>query len=138
MAADGAKGDVLLGPIRVRVDEERAARLRRETGFAETAASVVPAAYPAVWMTSAEVGGALRDALAGEDAVPVHESQSFHYFAPLRVGEDYDLTVAITRESAPLRLVVNATVAAEDGAVRLRAEALLRIVPRPAGLDAAP
>lgn len=138
MATETANGDVLLGPFRVRVDEERAERLRRETGFAETVESVVPAAYPAVWIMSAEVGDALRGALAGEDAVPVHKSQSFHYFAPLRVGESYDLTVAIRRELAPPRLVVNATVVTVGGDVRLHAEALLRIVPRPAGLGGAP
>ncbi|PWB81241.1 MAG: hypothetical protein C3F11_15710 [Methylocystaceae bacterium] len=138
MAAETANGDILLGPVRVRVDEERAARLRRETGFAETPETVVPAVYPAVWLTTSEIGGAIRGALAGEDAVPVHESQSFHYFAPLRVGESYDLTVAIRREQAPPRLVVNASVSTQGGDVRLHAEALLRIVPRPVGPGGAP
>lgn len=138
MAAETASGDVLLGPIRVRVDEERVAHYRRETGFVETPEKIVPAAFPAVWLTAAEVGAAIRRALEGEDAVPVHESQSFHYFAPLRVGKSYDLTVAIRREKTPPRLVLNASVATPEGDARLHAETLLRIVPRPAEPDGAP
>lgn len=94
----------------------------------------MPVAFPAVWLTTPEIDAAIRDFLAGEDAVPVHESQSFHYFAPLRVGESYDLTVSLRREAEPPRLAVNANLATLGGETRLHAETLLRIVPRPASV----
>lgn len=135
MPTETASGDVRLGPIRVFVDEEHVARYRRETGFADTLEKIVPVAFPAVWLTADEIGGAIRGALEGEDVVPVHESQSFQYLAPLRVGESYDLTISLRREQTPPRLVVNASVSTPDGALRLNAETLLRIVPRPATKD---
>jgi hypothetical protein len=138
MSSEAPSGDLRLGPFRVVADEERVARYRRETGFADSLEKLVPVAFPACWMTTAEIGAAIRGAIAGENALPVHESQSFRYFAPLRVGESYDLTVSLRREASPPRLVVNAFVATPAGEARLHAETLLRIVPRPAGLEGAP
>lgn len=137
MAAEPESGETRIGPLRVLVEEERVLRYRRETGFPDTPERIVPAAFPAVWLTTEEIGAAIRDVLAGEDAVPVHESQSFHYFAPLRVGESYDLTVSLRREAEPPRLSVNASVTTPGGETRLHAEAILRIVPRPAAIASA-
>jgi hypothetical protein len=136
--AEAAKVDVALGPIRVRVDEEHVARYRRETGFDDAPEEIVPVAFPAVWLMAEEVRSAIAGQLDGENAVPVHESQSFHYYAPLRMGESYDLTFALRREQTPPRLVVEASVSTTDGELRLQAETVLRIVPRPAAMDAAP
>ncbi|MBY6241648.1 hypothetical protein [Methylosinus sp. Sm6] len=137
MAIEPASDDIRLGPFRVVADEERVARYRREAGFADTLEKIVPVAFPAVWMTTSEIGEAIRAALAAENAIAVHESQDFRYCAPLRVGESYDLTVSMRREASPPRLVVNAFVATQGGEARLHAEALLRIVPRPAALEGA-
>ncbi|WP_159730398.1 hypothetical protein [Methylosinus sp. Ce-a6] len=131
-------GERRIGPLRVVADEERVLRYRRETGFPDTLEKIVPAAFPAVWLTAEEIEAAIRDCLAGADVVPVHESQSFHYFAPLRVGESYELTVSLRREAEPPRLAVNASVATLGGETRLHAETLLRIVPRPAAAENAP
>lgn len=138
MPPEATKAAVTLGPIRVCADEEQVARYRRETGFGDTPEQIVPVAFPAVWLTSGAVRGAIRGELEGDDAVPVHESQSFEYFAPLRVGESYDITIAMRREQTPPRLVLNASVSTIDGDLRLHAETLLRIVPRPGATDAAP
>jgi hypothetical protein len=137
MSVEAPGDEVRVGPLSVLVDEERVARYRRETGFGETLERIVPVCYPAVWLATEEVGEAIRAALAGEDVVPVHESQSFRYAAPLRVGESYRLTVALRREAEPPRLVLNASVATLSGEARLCAETLLRIVPRPAAPDGA-
>lgn len=130
--------EMRLGPFRVCVDEERVLRYRRETGFVESPEKIVPVAFPGVWMTTSEIGEAIRVALAGEGAVAVHESQSFHYSAPLRVGESYDLSVSLRREATPPRLVLSANLATLAGETRMRAETLLRIVPRPKSMGDAP
>lgn len=138
MAETPESGETRIGPLRVVADEERIARYRRETGFPDTLEKIVPVAFPVVWMTAEEIETAIRDFLADADVVPVHESQSFHYFAPLRVGESYDLTVSMRREAEPPRLSVNANLVTTGGEPRLHAETLLRIVPRPAGVGGAP
>jgi len=138
MAAEPEGAGARIGPLRVCADEERVTRYRREIGFSDTLEKIVPVAFPAVWLTAEEIDAAIRDFLAGEDVVPVHESQSFHYFAPLRVGESYDLTVSVRREAEPPRLSVNASLSTLAGEPRLRAETLLRIVPRPASLEPVP
>lgn len=134
--APPTSGESRLGPFRVHADAERVALYRRETGFAEGAEAVVPAAFPIVWLCEATVAAAIGAALAGDAATPVHEQQSFFYFAPLRVGESYELFVALRREAEPPRLALNASVATLAGETVLHAETLLRLVPRPSGLEA--
>jgi hypothetical protein len=126
-----------LGPFRVRVEKEREAAFRREIGFAAGANGLAPACFPAVWLTSPEIHAALARECAKADAVPVHESQSFSYVAPLRVGESYDLTVAMRREASPPRIVLDATIATPAGEPCARVETLVRVVPR-SGLRADP
>jgi hypothetical protein len=138
MPTEPVGAELRLGPFRVVADEEQVARYRRETGFAETLEKIVPVAFPAVWMTTPQISAAIRAALDGENALPVHESQSFRYFAPLRVGESYDLTVSLRREASPPRLAVNASLTTPGGEARVHVETLLRIVPRPPGLEGAP
>lgn len=138
MAAEPDSAETRIGPLRVCADEERVIRYRREIGFPDTPEKIVPVAFPAVWLTTDEIASAIRDFLAGEDLVPVQELQSFHYFAPLRVGESYDLTVSVRREAEPPRLSVNASLATLAGETRLHAETLLRIFPRPTGVAGAP
>lgn len=134
MAGAPESGETRIGPLPVCADEERVMRYRRETGFPDTLEKIVPVAFPAVWMAAPEIDSAIRARLGDADVVPVHESQSFHYFAPLRVDESYALTVSVRQEAEPPRLSVNASVTTTGGEPRLHAETLLRIVPRPAGL----
>lgn len=125
--------ETVLGPICVRVDDEVVALFCQETGFARRVEGVVPAGFPAVWLTLPQIRGAIQRELAGDDSVPVHEFQSFDYSVPLQVGGSYDLIVALRRETTPPRLVLNASVSTPEGELCLRAETMLRIVPRPRG-----
>jgi hypothetical protein len=137
--AESAGADIRLGPIRVSTDPDSVARYRREIGFDESCGNVAPAAYPIVWLSCAEIAAAIREELrGGEEALPVHESQSFRYFEPLRVGEAYDLTVLMRRESEPARIVLNATVTTLSGEARAHSETVLRIVSRAASTGGTP
>ncbi len=120
-----------LGPFRVSIEKEREAAFRREIGLAEED-GVAAACFPAVWLTSPEIHDALANECAKADAVPVHESQSFSYVSPLRVGESYDLMVAFRRETVPARIIFDATVANLAGETCARIETMVRIVPRSA------
>ncbi|MCX7899018.1 MAG: hypothetical protein N2444_02855, partial [Methylocystis sp.] len=64
------------------------------------------------------------------DVVPVHESQSFAYEAPLAFGESYDAIVTLRREETPPRLVLEARVTTLSGAPVASIETVLRLVPR--------
>ena len=114
-------------------DEERVSRYRRETGFAETLEKIVPAAFPA---SGCELGDRRRHSRRARrrKRAAVHESQSFRYCAPLRVGESYDLTVSLRREATPPRLARERRASRRPaGEALVHVETLLRIVPRPAG-----
>ncbi|MBM3576156.1 MAG: hypothetical protein FJX40_00540 [Alphaproteobacteria bacterium] len=116
-----------LGPFRLRVDPARAAAYARETGGdVET----VPLAYPAIWLAEPSLFSVVRDLCDDLDVVPVHESQSFSYDAPLVAGESYDFSVTVSREETPPRLTMVATVATSDGETCARVETMLRLVPR--------
>ncbi|TLG78852.1 hypothetical protein [Methylocystis sp. B8] len=118
-----------LGPFRLRVDPARAAAYARETGGdVET----VPLAYPAIWLAEPSLFSVVRDLCDDLDVVPVHESQSFSYDAPLVAGESYDFSVTISREDTPPRLTLVAMVARLDGEPCARVETMMRLVPRAA------
>ena len=119
-----------LGPFRVTVDAERAAAYSREVGFAPRVDGSAPLCYPAVWLTAPDIHASIARVCAETDSVPVHESQSFAYDSPLRVGESYDLSLALRREATPPRLVIEAVVAALGGEACARFETMLRLVPR--------
>lgn len=116
-----------LGPYRLRVDAARAGAYSRETGGDGAS---VPLSFPAVWLTDPTLFDPVRDLCEALDVVPVHESQSFAYETPLVAGESYDVSVAMRREETPPRLVIDATIAALDGAQVARSETMLRLVPR--------
>lgn len=118
---------IALGPFRLRVDPARAAAYAREIGADE---ANVPLAYPAVWLAEPELFAVVREICARLDVVPVHESQSFAYEAPLVAGENYDLSVTLIREEKPPRLTLAASIAAPSGAHCGKVETMLRLVPR--------
>jgi hypothetical protein len=122
-----------LGPFRLSVDPSRAQAYSREVGGD---GGDVPLCYPAVWLTDPALFTAVRELCAALEVVPVHESQSFAYERPLSSGQSYDVTVTMRREETPPRLVVEASIAAADGAPVARSETMLRLVPR-AGLRGA-
>lgn len=112
---------------RLRVDPDRAAAYALETG---ADAARVPLSYPAVWLTDPELFSVVRDLCEALGVVPVHESQSFAYEAPLVAGESYDVSVTMRREETPPRLTLDAVVASTAGAPVARIETMLRLVPR--------
>ena len=124
-----AEAALALPAIRVCVDAARAAAYARETGL-PAASGATPLAYPAVWLTTPPIYDAVQKICDETDSVPVHEQQRFVYEAPLRLGQDYDLHVAMRREEAPPRLNVEARITTAAGAPIARIETKLRLVPR--------
>ena len=118
---------ITLGPLRLRVDPARAAAYAREIGADENR---VPLAYPAVWLMEPALSAMVHDLCATLDVVPVHESQSFAYEAPLAMGESYDVGVTITQTEKPPRLTLAATIVDVSGAQIAQIETMLRLVPR--------
>lgn len=116
-----------LGPFRFRVDPERAAAFSREIGGDGAG---VPMSYPAVWIADPALFDPVRALCDALDVVPVHESQNFVYESELLPGRDYDVSVTLRREETPPRLIVDACIAAPDGATVARSETMLRLVPR--------
>jgi hypothetical protein len=117
----------VLGPFRFAVDAARAAAFAREIGADERR---VPLSYPAVWIADPRIFDPVRDLCAAEDVVPVHESQSFNFDAPLQAGADYDVRVTLRREETPPRLILDAQIDDATGAPVAKSETMLRLVPR--------
>lgn len=116
-----------LGPFRFRVDPDRAAALSRETGGDGAS---VPLSYPAVWVADPRLFDPVRELCAALEVVPVHESQSLAFEAPLLAGADYDVTVTLRREETPPRLILEAAIAGAGGERVATSETVLRLVPR--------
>lgn len=121
--------ETILGPFEVAADRASVARFAQETGARDGG---VPATFPIVWLSGAELKAALR-AAAGPDCLPVHESQAFDYIRPLTPGDAYRLTALARRVAAPDRLIVEASVSDRGGALALTMRAVLRIVPLAGG-----
>lgn len=118
---------VTLGPFRLRVDPDRAAAYAREIGADGADA---PFAYPALWVTDPTFFAVVHELCERLGVVPVHESQSFAYGAPLVAGEIYDVSVTLRREESPARLTLDSTVATLAGEPVAKIETMLRLVPR--------
>lgn len=87
----------------------------------------VPATFPMRWLAAPEIRDALRALAAAPNVVPVHESQTFDYAAPLSIGEGYEIRLDARRETMPDRLILTGTIAASDGSIRVRLETILRL-----------
>jgi hypothetical protein len=117
----------ILGPFRFTVDAARAAAYAREIGADETR---VPLSYPAIWIADPQIFDPVRALCAAEDIVPVHESQSLAFGAPLQAGAAYEVRVTLRREATPPRLILDGEITDATGAVVARSETMLRLVPR--------
>ncbi|MDE2577447.1 MAG: hypothetical protein KGL46_01455 [Hyphomicrobiales bacterium] len=113
-----------IGPFAVVCDPASVVAYARATGYEGEGA---PAAWPTVWLTTGELGAALR-ALVPPGKALVHESQSFVYAAPLTVGACYKIAATVAQETGPDRLVVEADATAPEGGQTLAMRAVLRIV----------
>ncbi|HLH12278.1 MAG TPA: hypothetical protein VKV77_10430 [Methylovirgula sp.] len=122
MSAD--RGDAIrLGPFLVRAGKNEVEAFRGETG----ALGAVPFTFPVRWLADPHVRAAAIEML-GETWVPIHESQTFDYVVPLERDTDYRLTLEMSREIAPPRLILRAEVARQTGERCLDMEMVLRII----------
>lgn len=114
-----------LGSFAVTADREEVSAFRAATGLPP--GEGVPATFPMRWLAAPSVRDALLAMAPEPDLVPVHESQSFDYLAPLVVGQSYDMRLEARRDAAPERLVLTGTVAAADGTPLVQVETILRL-----------
>ena len=117
-------GAIALGPFDVVADPAAIAAFAAACGHR---GADIPATFPIVWLAGPELKRALRAAV-GDDALPVHESQAFDYFAPLTAGTRYRLSGVARRQANPDRLVVEAQTFDPDGRAALALRSVLRIV----------
>jgi len=121
-----------LDPIAVRADAAEAAAFRRATLDAAEAcdADELPFTFPVRWLARSEIRAAVARLLNEQDSaalLPLHESQSFDYAAPLRADVDYRMRVHMRRESEAAQLVLSAEIGPDEGIVHLRMEMVLRL-----------
>ena len=114
-----------LGTFAVTAEGGEVAAFRAATGLAP--GDEVPATYAMRWLAAPEVRAATLAMVPEPDVVPVHESQTFDFIAPLTVGSDYRMEIAARRETAPERLILDAAIRGGDGAPCLRVETILRL-----------
>jgi hypothetical protein len=119
-----------LGTFTVRATAAEAAAFARETGNPEHG---VPFTFPVRWLARPDFLATAVEMIGDANWVPIHESQSFDYRAPLAVETDYAMTVTMKRETEPSRIILLANIGPAGGAPLLDMEMMLRIVPLPAG-----
>lgn len=92
-----------IGPFAVNASAPEVAAFRQALGLLG-AGPEVPLTFPMRWLAAPEVRaailqrlGASADAALGDGPVLVHLEQEFHSVAPLRVGGDYAMAVAVDR-----------------------------------------
>jgi hypothetical protein len=120
-----APSTLKIGPVRVRATAQEVAAFRAET-FAP-ADEAVPFTFPVRWFARPDIRAAAESLLGSEPSIPLHESQSFDYVSPLAIDTDYQMTVDITREYEPQRIILRAEIGQET--ISLRSEMILRIIP---------
>jgi hypothetical protein len=114
-----------LGPFVVRAEAGEADAFRREAGGR---AGRIPFTFPVRWFAHPELRAAAARMMGEAGWVPIHESQSFDYRRPLESDVDYRMSVEMSREAKPPRLVLRAEVVAGADELCLTAEMILRIV----------
>jgi hypothetical protein len=129
-SGDGLSAERALGPFLVRTDPAAVTAFARETG---APADRVPFTFPVRWLARPELQAAAVEIIGDVNWVPIHESQSFDYHAPLSLNMDYEMSVTMKRELEPSRIVVFAHVGPSGDAIHVRMEMILRIIPLPVG-----
>ncbi len=120
----------LLGTFAVRATAAEAAAFAHETG--SSGGQGVPFTFPVRWLARPDFQAIAVEMIGGAHWVPIHESQSFDYRAPLAADTDYEMTVTMKRETEPSRIILFADVGPAGAAPLLAMEMMLRIVPLPA------
>jgi hypothetical protein len=132
-AKSTTRDTVSIGPLKVHADPAEVEAFAQEISGGATEEGL-PFTFPIRWFTHPDIRAA-GERLGGSDPwVPIHESQSFDYERPLKIGVDYTMVVEMHREMEPARLILRAEIG--DGAPCLRTEMILRIIPTSA-LDSA-
>jgi hypothetical protein len=117
-----------LGTFTVRAASEEASAFRCETGGS---GQELPFTFPVRWLARPDFHASAADMIGDRNWVPIHESQSFDYRAPLAAEVDYMMTVKMQRQSEPSRIILLAEVGSAGAAPALFMEMILRIVPLP-------
>jgi hypothetical protein len=117
-----------LGPFMVRAAAADAGAFARATGGAT---GHIPFTFPVRWFARPEVRAAAAQMMGEAAWVPLHESQSFDYRMPLKSDVDYRMTIDMSREMKPARIVLRAKVVTDADEPCLTMEMILRIVSMP-------
>jgi hypothetical protein len=117
-----------LGTFTVRAASDEADAFRRETGGSGQG---LPFTFPVRWLARSDFHAIAADMIGDRNWVPIHESQSFDYRAPLATDVDYTMMVKMQRQSEPSRIILLAEVGPAGAAPALFMEMILRIVPLP-------
>lgn len=131
---DAAPPLMRIGPLAVKADATRIDEFQGATFGRAEAGCVLPFTFPVCWLAAPEIRAGVASLVHEDDGatlLPLHESQSFDYVAPLLADVDYRMSVDIRKEREPLRFVLQAEVGEiVSGAdvVHLRMEMVLRIV----------
>jgi hypothetical protein len=117
-----------LGTFTVRASSAEADAFRRETGGI---GEKIPFTFPVRWLARPDFHVIAAEMIGDSDWVPIHESQSFDYRAPLVADAEYAMTVRMQRQTEPSRIILLADVGAPGKESALSMEMILRIVPLP-------
>ena len=115
--------ELRLGPFAVHTERTRIEAYRRAIG---AGGQNVPAAFPICWLGRPEIRTAIEDGCGAR--LPLHEGQTFDYARPLEIEAEYQLSLALTEEADPPRLVLRGECRTPGGELCLRMETLLRLV----------
>lgn len=132
-SAPPADAPLHLGPFMVRAEAADAEAFARATGTT----GHIPFTFPVRWFARPEVRAAAARMMCEVAWVPLHESQSFDYRMPLESDVDYRMTIDMSREIKPARIVLRAKVVRDADEPCLTMEMVLRIVTMPGAGDTA-
>lgn len=120
-----------VGPISVKADAAEADAFRGATPLLGETGDELPFTFPMRWLANAEIRAAATRLIGddtGQHVLAWHESQTFDYAAPLRVGETYRLNVHMRRPPEARQIIVAAEIGPSADLVHLRMEMILRVV----------
>jgi hypothetical protein len=115
--------ELRLGPFPVRTQRTRIEAYESAT---RAAAQEVPAAFPICWFGEPAIRTAIAKACG--DRLALHEGQTFDYARPLEIDAEYRLSLALSEQADPPRLVVQGECRNPAGELYARMETLLRLV----------
>jgi hypothetical protein len=128
---DASRSEFSIGPIEVTADAAEADAFRRATSVVAGAGDELPFTFPMRWLAHGEIRAAAARVIGdatGEQILALHESQTFDYAAPLKIGETYRLTVKMRRSPEAQQIIMDAEIGPNAELTHLRMEMILRLV----------